>query len=493
MRSFRDLRCSFFNKLFTFMSLLMFISCEEETLPEAVLSIQNVRVVNMDDFSVSEPSRVVVDGDSIILIVAADEELQYKVSKTWDANGGYLIPGLWDMHAHPDDPELWRLNPDRSSRDLLMPLFVLEGVTGIRDMGGSLEEVTHWRNSYKQDSLLCPKIVAAGPLLDGPDPMWDGSVGIKSADEVPKVVDSIMEAGADFLKVYSKLPADIFHALSQYARENDIPFVGHVPYEITPTEAALAGMKSQEYLLEILKQVTGPLPDSLKIEMEKITDPVSSWVMVNNYRLDHINTSLLDSVIGIFATEKIWHCPTLSMWYKNAWYEEELEKDKALIPELPMYLQRYWTPDENDHLKHRDREDFIEVKKELYEFYAFLVKRMKQSGVKLLAGTDTGANPLCFPGVGVHNELAALVKAGLTPGEALRTATLNPAIFLEIDDHYGRVSKGYKADLVILVNNPLEDILNTRKIQAVVRDGKLIGAGEIDKRKAEIFMKQGVN
>lgn len=472
------------------LGLYLFVGCSGKRLPEASLRIFNVHVVDVEAQSVKGPCEVIIDGDSIVHVSAPGETANYKADVEWDAFGGYIIPGLWDMHVHPDDPEMWRIEPDRTSKDLLMPLFVLYGVTGIRDMGGSLEEVKRWRKARENSSLLCPEIYAAGPLLDGPEPMWDGSVGIRGPEDVPRVVDSLVNAGVDFLKVYSLLPADIYEALSEYAKVKEIPFVGHVPFQVTASQAARTGMKSQEHLLEILKEVAKPVSDSLKILLDKETDPIARYTMVTNYRLDHINMSVLDSVIDVFVKQETWQCPTLSMWFKNAWYEEELEKDQELLNMLPVYMRSYWSVDENDHLKNRDREDFIGVKRELYDFYAFLTARMHAKGVKLLAGTDTGANPLCFPGVGVHNELAALVKAGLTPGEALQTATINPAIFLGIDAFQGKIKQGYKANLVVLVNNPLENIQYTRNITTVITEGKVLGAKEIKEMRSSIVREQ---
>jgi imidazolonepropionase-like amidohydrolase len=175
------------------------------------------------------------------------------------------------------------------------------------------------------------------------------------------------------------------------------------------------------------------------------------------------------------------------MWQKNAWYESELEKDRPLLEYLPPYLRTYWTPEVNDHLKNRDREAYIAIKQRLYERYLQMVGRMQELGVPLLAGTDMGANPLCHPGEGVHNELEALVEAGLTPLQALRTATLNPAVFLGIEANYGTVETGKKADLVVLGGNPLESIGQTRNIAFVLRDGQLLDAARLSAIRQEIL------
>ncbi|MCO6487374.1 MAG: hypothetical protein J5I98_03100 [Phaeodactylibacter sp.] len=154
----------------------------------------------------------------------------------FDAAARYIIPGLWDMHTHPDDPEVWWMDSIPEHRDLLMPLFVIYGVTGTRDMAGSLEVVNDWRRRIKAGTLVGPEIIAAGPLLDGPNAMWDGSVSIADTSRVKPVVDSLIEAGIDFLKVYSGLPREVFFALMEYANEIGFPVVGHIPTEVTTAE-----------------------------------------------------------------------------------------------------------------------------------------------------------------------------------------------------------------------------------------------------------------
>ena len=143
------------------------------------------------------------------------------------------------------------MNPDEGSRDLLMPLFVMHGVTGIRDMAGSLQVVNDWREKIASGTLIGPAIYAAGPLIDGPNPMWDGSIGIPSTKHVKQKVDSLIDAGVDFLKVYSLLPDTIYFAMSKYARSIEFPFCGHVPQTVTNYDASKSGINSLEHLLDI--------------------------------------------------------------------------------------------------------------------------------------------------------------------------------------------------------------------------------------------------
>ncbi len=468
--------------------LFLILSCGETREISGDVVFRNINIIDLASGEVLPARNVLLEGDRIAFIDYPEQgnSVTLKAAKSIDATGQYLIPGLWDMHAHPDDPEVWRLQPAEDARNTLLPLFVVNGVTGIRDMGGDIDLVKRWRAAYVQGDLLAPVIYAGGPLLDGPNPMWDGSVGISGPEGVKPVVDSLIALGVDFLKVYSLLPRDTYMDLSAYANEIGFPFAGHVPYTVLPSEAARTGMKSQEHLLEILRECSDPPPKALLDSLDALADPIGRSNGLNTFRLSNYNEGRADSLFTLFRELGTWHCPTLSMWKKNAWYESELEKDRLLLAYLPPYLQAYWTPEVNDHLQHRDRADYIQTKQHLYQRYLHMVGRMQELGVPLLAGTDMGANPLCHPGEGVHNELEALVEAGLTPLEALRTATLNPARFLEIEADYGSVEAGKKADLVILEGNPLESIGQTRNIAYVIRGGQLLDATRLEAIRREI-------
>jgi hypothetical protein len=251
--------------------------------------------------------------------------------------------------------------------------------------------------------------------------------------------------------------------------------VGHVPYEVLPSEAARSGMKSQEHLLEILLECSARSKDisTGNVDYGDLETGIEKYIYKQNLIIDTFDSSKFQNLVETLLETNSYITPTLSMWSKNAWYERELESDSLLFDFLPPYLRKYWAVEINDHLRYRDHLDLIEVKKRLYHEYEKLVKAFHQAGVKILAGTDMGANPLCFPGIGVHNELEALTNAGLSPAEALRTTCLNPALFLEIDSDYGSVESGKVADLVLLEANPLEDINHVRSIWGVILEGEL--------------------
>lgn len=471
------------------LSFLTFsVSAQINKAPD--LAILNVNIVDVESGTVKEGMNVLIKGDRIDQVLPAnDEEVQARFKV--DGKGKYLIPGLWDMHAHPDDPEMWRMRPDEDGRDLLMPLFVLYGVTGIRDMAGSLKVVKAWKEKMANRSLLGPAIFAAGPLIDGPNPMWDGSIGIPSVKEVPKKVDSLIASGVDFLKIYSLLPDSIYLPLAKYANSKDFPFSGHVPQTVTNLMASESGISSLEHLLDIPLECSSQEVNirSGKIDYGDAQGRLERYILRNQLIIDTYDATKAAKLYKAFVENDTWHTPTVSMWYKNAWFEEERKKDQALYKYLPIYMQKYWTPQVNDHLKFRQKE-FLEIKRKQVEHYLTIIGDMHKAGVKLLAGTDTGANPLCWPGLGVHLELEMFEKAGLSPGEALKTATVNPVQFLGIEEDYGSVSSGKFADMLLLTENPLVSISNTQEIAGVVKSGSFFSKGRIAEYLEEIAERQ---
>ena len=475
--------------LLLFVTLLSFAClAQQHKLPD--LLIANVNIVDVENGTIQSGMDVLIKADRIDEIRKSNPE-ESKATFTLDGTNRYLIPGLWDMHAHPDDPEMWRMRPDDESRDLLMPLFVLHGVTGIRDMAGSLKVVNNWREKMANGSIVGPSIYAAGPLIDGPNPMWDGSIGIPNTKQVPQKVDSLVEAGVDFLKIYSLLPDSIYFALSKYAQSIDFPFCGHVPQTVSNSEASKSGISSLEHLLDIPLECSSEEQNirTNSIDYGNISDRLGKYIFRNKLIIDTYDPKKAARLYQTFVENDTWHTPTISMWFKNAWFESEEKKDEAYFKYLPTYMRKYWTPQYNDHLRYRQK-DFLKAQQDLVNHYMRIIGDMHAAGVKLLAGTDTGANPLCWPGLGVHLEIEMFEKAGLSPIAALQTATINPAIYLGITENYGTISKGKFADMILLEENPLETVSNTQKIMGVVKSGTYFSKRRIAEYLEEIAERQ---
>lgn len=453
-------------------------------------AITNVNIVNVETGTIEPGMDVIILRDKILEVRKTNSE-EIKAPLQVDGTGKYLIPGLWDMHAHPDDPEMWRMKPTEDGRDLLLPLFVLHGVTGIRDMAGSLDVVKAWREKMANGTLLGPTIFAAGPLIDGPNPMWDGSIGIPKVKDVPTIVEKLREDGVDFLKVYSLLPDTIYYALSEYARSIDFPFCGHVPQTVSNLDASRTGMKSLEHLLNIPLECSAEEQNikNRTVDYGGIEDRLQQYIFRNKLMIESYDPQKAKKLYAEFVKNDTWHTPTISMWYKNAYFESEEKEDQAYFKYLPRYMRKYWTPQFNDHLKYR-QEAFLKAQQLLVDHYMRIIGDMHKAGVKLLAGTDIGANPLCWPGIGVHTELKMFEEAGLSPYEALKTATINPVRYLGIEEEYGTIEKGKFADMILLSANPLESISNTQLIEGVIKSGSYYSKKRINEFLEEIADRQ---
>lgn len=421
---------------------------------------------------------VVVDDGRIVAVGPSDEVAPPDGAIVVDATDRWLIPGLWDMHVHPDDPEMWHLDIEPEERDLLIPQFPLWGVTGVRDMGGAWETILDWRRRIAAGSLLGPRIVAGGPIVDGPDPMWPGSIAAGTAEEGRAAVDSVIALGADFVKVYHLLPREAYFAIADRAAERGIPFAGHVPNELSTVEVSEAGQASVEHVIPLGREAADMA--AVRAAVDALGDVATEFrgAAFMEAVYDHYDPDRAAPIYRALIDNGTWIDPTLLVWYRNAFFDPEEPSVAERLPYVPGYVRRWWTPAENVHL--RDRTAASErMMRALYRNLARIVGEMREAGVtRFLVGTDTGGNPHTFPGSSVHDEMALLVEAGLDPAEALRAATLNPAAFLGLTDSLGTIEPGKLADLVLLEADPLADIDNTRRIAGVVVDGKWIDAAE---------------
>ncbi len=358
-----------------------------------------------------------------------------------DGRGKYLVPGLWDMHVHA----LW----DPAVQETFLPLFVANGVTGIRDMGGPLEAVLAGRAAVRSGELVGPRIVAAGPILDGPEPVHPSiSWAIGTAREARAAVDSLRWAGVDFIKVYTLLPRDAFFAVAERAREFDLPFAGHVPADVDPAEAAKVGMLSIEHLRSELGGLCGPNVGSV-----------------------------CDSLFAVLRKQRTWNTPTLIVRRASARGYDSSVVDTGRLRFIPPIVRDDWdvarekaqtrSSDEVRRLAARTTRE-----RELAE-------AVYHAQLKLLAGSDAG-DRFSFPGFSLHDELVLLVEAGLSPRDALASATSHPATALGVADSLGTLARGMLADMVLLDANPLEDIRNTRRISAVILNGRLFDRVALD-------------
>ncbi len=381
-----------------------------------------------------------------------------------EARGKYLIPGLWDMHVHTVFGDWLPAN-----EQVTLPLFVANGITGVRDMGGDLEVLKWWRTRIAAGRLLGPRMIIAGPMLDGPIPRFPSSAPVAGAADGRRTVDELQAQGVDFIKIQSLIPRDGYFAAAEEAKKLGITFVGHVPDAVRASEASNAGQKSIEHF-------TGVFEGCSPLEDELIKGPKTLGRYATTYDPERAR-----QVIALMARNQTWQVPTL-VWERGQWLidDNDLSHDPLIKYAPAAWKDRTWPMFVKAILSDMDT-DPLPVRQHFVQMELDMTLAMFQAGVPFMAGTDTAAGVHVFPGFSLHDELGLFVRAGLTPMQALQTATLNPARFMGRLNDLGTVEKGKLADLVLLDANPLDDIGNTRRIRAVVLAGRYFDRVALDR------------
>lgn len=396
-----------------------------------------------------------------------------------NATGKFLIPGLWDMHVH-------------TIRNIgYLPLFVANGITGIRIMWGDVSD-HEWRCEIEAGNLVGPRMVIASPIVDGPKPYWSGSISVADESQARQVVAKLKQDGADFVKVYQSLSRGAYFAIADEAKRQGIPFEGHVPIAVSATEASNAGQNTFEHLVGILPACSTQCDELMKGQQADFSQAISKgkppkfWgprmQQSRQMMLDTYSAERAAALFALLRSNNTWQCPTLTLLHMFAYGDDPAISSDPRLKYMPPGVKASWDPASIDG-KHTP-EDFAYMKLEFQQDLQ-VVGAMQKAGVGILAGTDT-ANPYCFPGFSLHDELRLLVQAGLSPMEALQAATRNPARFLNRESELGTIETGKIADLVLLDANPLDDIANTQKIFAVVSGGKLFPKASVEEMLAKV-------
>jgi imidazolonepropionase-like amidohydrolase len=437
---------------------------------EPVLAIIHVSLIDATGSPVQADMTVIVEGKHILRIGKSDATPVPRTAKVVDGRGKYLIPGLWDMHVH-EIFGAWLPEEEK----IVPSLFVANGVTGVRDMGGDLEPLKRWRARIAEGKLLGPRMIISGPMLDGPVPQFPSSAPVKDAAEGRRIVDELQKSGVDFIKIQSLVPRDGYFAAADEAKKDGIVFAGHVPDKIRATEASNAGQKSIEHL-------TGVFEGCSTVEDELMAAPRGPG---RGRFLSTYDPARAKALIALFVKNQTWQVPTL-YWERGEWLIEQTNSgpDPLLKYAPAAWRERSW-PMFTAGISKDWSTDPLADREKFFQAELKMVGEMKKAGVPILAGTDTAAGVRVYPGFSLHEELELLVKAGLTPMEALQAATLNAGKYLGVTDT-GTIEKGKRADLVLLDSNPLVDIKNTRKIQSVVLAGRYFSRADLDHVLAEV-------
>ncbi len=455
------------------LSLLLAMSPALSAAERADLIIRHATVVDVEHATTRANQAVVVRGDAI---VAVGEDSA--VAKAWtaerriDGRGRYLIPGLWDMHVHfGGGPELVEENK------ALLPLYIAHGITTIRDCSGDLPtQVLQWRDEIADGTLEGPRVFTSGAKIEGIKPVWKGTLEVGSTDDLDAAFKRLRNDRVDFVKITdSTLTPDLFLQAVRGARANGLRASGHIPMALTVQQAVDAGISSIEHLDYAYK---AGVKDEAAIAGDFAAGRITRAEA--NQRLDagFDRDTALAAYRG-FAANGVYVTPTLNGGRILDFLDQDDHAHDAYLQYIGPKLQGTYTWRVERAAKATPAQ--IDARHQQYHQVAAVLPLLQQAGVTIMAGTDAGfLNSFNYPGIGLHDELSLFVKEGLSPAQALSAATrAGPAWFGKLD-HYGSVSQGRAADLVLLDANPLQDIEATRRINTVVMRGRVYDRQALD-------------
>jgi hypothetical protein len=428
---------------------------------------EHINIIDVRNGNIIKDQTVCVEGNLIKSL--SSQPVKDPTLKVYDCTGKFLMPGLWDMHIHDGG--------DSSTRYEYIPLFLANGVTGIRDMWGS-EEMLKLRDEINNNKFTGPRMIVGSPIIDGETPFFNDALSAKTETQGRHYVDSLSDAGYDFIKIYSLVREPVYLAIADECKKKGIALEGHLPIEVGLEEAVDAGQRSIEHNFNINRYLTGKEPAILNWAhqyLDTVHSTKDAQFMVHTEPLDvsakdfNLPLPLLKKMIE----NRVAIVPTLTLIQGRSISPDIMAKRTKGLEYMSTGFVNYWM--------HQSPV----FPTEFEQSFGAAAKYLINKGILILSGTDVN-NPFCIAGFGLQQELINLHNAGLTNLQVLQTATINPAKFLFREKEMGTVAEGKLADLLILDANPLVDISNTQKIYAVIVNGKYLSRENIAKMLAAL-------
>ena len=446
----------------SFLSLILIVSAFA-TSGQAVVDgsqqsivFKGVNIIPMDKEQVLDNHDVVVKNGRITALGAAGTLKYDNNALIIDGSGKYLMPGLAEMHAHV--PPIDDLEPMKE----VLFLFAANGVTTIRGMLGHPKHL-ELRNMIQKGEVLGPRFYTSGPSFGGQT--------AKSADAAAAMVKQQKTAGYDFLKLHPGLTKETFTALAKTAKEVNIPFAGHVSYDVGVWRAIEAGYSTIDHLDGFV--------EALVPNIESI--PEQQTGLFGMFVASKADTSRIPRLMNALRQGGVWVVPTQALaerWFAPDKSAEDLKNEPDMVY-MNADVSNNWVTAKNN-LHKNEKYDSTSMQK-FIGLRRKLIYECNKHGVGLLLGSDA---PQVFdvPGFSIHHELQYMVDAGLTPYEALRTGTVNVASFYKRSGEMGTIKTGAISDLILVSGNPLRDISEARKIDGVMLGNKWLSKAYIDKQ-----------
>jgi len=438
---------------------------------EPITAITHVTVIEVNSGTALTDQTVIITGSKITEVGSALKISVPKDAIKIDGLGKFLIPGLWDMHVH-----MAGITADPHWSQPLLGVMLAYGITGMRDMGGNLPDLQYWRSEITAGRMAGPRIVAAGPMLDGTENHMPTSLAANTPTIARNNAAAARNMGADFIKILNNVPKDAYLEIAKFSKELKIPFVGHIPPEVSADEASDAGQKSIEHLEGIQLGCSDKEEELRKTMLEaRKTKDQAAYSQARDEAIATFSQKKCDALFTKFKENGTWQVPT-QVWTRAFATMDKADPMDPNLKFLPESVTKGWTAEKLNN-------DVPETVRKIYatrfEQGKKFIKLMNAQGVGLLAGSDS-IDPYVFTGAALHDELALFTEEGLTSAEALRTATLNPIKYFGRDD-LGTVQSGKLADLVLLNADPLKDIHNTRKVESVFTNGRFFDRNALNK------------
>ena len=422
------------------------------------LLITNVSVVDVVTGRITPRQSIAIRGDTIVAVMTAGRSQNIRSGRMIDGAGRFVIPGLWDMHVHfGGGPALIAENR------ALLPLYTAHGIVAVRDAAGDLSEsVLSWRDSVARGLLDGPTIFTSGPKIEGINSVWPGDIEIDTRAGVDSALDRLQAMQVDFVKLTDNtLKPDLFRYALGEIRKRGLRSSAHIPATVSVREAIALGLGSIEHLSYAVR--AGAERDGQPTPADVIA-AFDSTTAMNTYRL--------------MARRGTAITPTLNISRTLAWLDADNHASDPYLRYIGPGLQLTY----QGRVVRAAQADSAAIARRhrVYDFTSARLPMLQAAGVLILAGTDAGfLNSFDYPGIGLHDELQLMVRAGLTPMQALRGATINGAILLGKSLRHGTIAPGKAADLVLLDRNPLIDISATRGIHAVVQRGHYLSSAAL--------------
>jgi imidazolonepropionase-like amidohydrolase len=405
----------------------------KESVPaKEKLAITNANIVDVLTGAVIRNGVILIDKGIIQVVGNANAvEIPNDVHLI-DAAGQYVLPGLWDMHAHFQQVE-WG------------PAYLAAGVTTVRDCGNEFDFINAVKDAIDKNSGVGPHIIKAG-IIDGDSPMALGIVRVNNEKEAGDIVKRYKDNGYEQIKIYSSVKPEMIKAIAREAHAVGLPVTGHIPRGVSPLEAVALGQDQINHFSFLYRSMVSG-PDQKKIDF---TDSIAS----NTLRILKEKNVVVDPTLGVYE------------WITRS-VDDPMDSFEPGVNFMTEDLKEIFRNTGLPAEEAAKSKYFLESGKEL-------VLALHKMGITIVAGTD-----MMVPGFSLYREIELYNEAGLTTLEAIQTATIVPARVMKKDQVSGSIEAGKNADLIIVQGNPLDNISNVRNVKVVVKGGRVYDPGEV--------------